>query len=110
MKALVLALLLAVAASVHAQPRLYSQAELDALLAPIALYPDPLLSQVLIAATYPDDVREAAAWSRANAHLKGDDAVRAALPSVAVVRRRPIELCLAASASSLAAEHRAPYR
>ena len=80
MKALLAALLVAVAASVQAQPRVYHPAELDALLAPIALYPDPLLSQVLIAATYPDDVREAAAWSRANAHLKGDEAVRAADP------------------------------
>jgi hypothetical protein len=65
-------------APVHAQPRYYNQAELDALLAPIALYPDPLLSQVLMAATYPADVSEAAAWSRANPHLKGEDAVRAA--------------------------------
>jgi hypothetical protein len=78
MKALLASLLLAVAVSAHAQPRIYPQAELDALLAPIALYPDPLLSQVLVAATYPDDVREAAAWSRANAHLKGDEALRAA--------------------------------
>ena len=80
MKALIAALLLAVAAAAHAQPRVYQQAELDALLAPIALYPDPLLSQVLIAATYPDDVREAAAWLRANPNLRGDDAVRAAEP------------------------------
>jgi hypothetical protein len=65
-------------APVHAQPRYYNQAELDALLAPIALYPDPVLSQVLMAATYPADVSEAAAWSRANPHLKGEDAVRAA--------------------------------
>lgn len=78
MKALIAALLLAVAAAAQAQPRVYGQADLDALLAPVALYPDPLLSQVLIAATFPEEVREAAAWSRANAHLKGDDAVRAA--------------------------------
>lgn len=65
-------------APVHAQDRYYNQAELDALLAPIALYPDPLLSQVLMAATYPADVHEAAAWSRANPQLKGEDAVRAA--------------------------------
>ncbi len=65
-------------APLHAQERYYNQAELDALLAPIALYPDPLLSQVLMAATYPDDVHEAAAWSRANPQLKGEDAVRAA--------------------------------
>lgn len=80
MKALLAALLVAVAAAAQAQPRIYNQAELDALLAPIALYPDPLLSQVLVAATTPDDVHEAAAWSRANAHLKGDAAVRAADP------------------------------
>lgn len=65
-------------APVQAQSRTYSQAELDALLAPVALYPDPLLSQVLMAATYPADVGEAAAWSRANPHLTGEDAVRAA--------------------------------
>lgn len=55
----------------------YSQAELDRMLAPIALYPDPLLSQILMASTYPLEVVEAARWSRANPHLKGDDAVRA---------------------------------
>jgi Protein of unknown function (DUF3300) len=59
------------------QPRFYSQAELDALLAPIALHPDGLVSQILIAATYPEEVSAAARWSRANPHLKGDDAVRA---------------------------------
>ncbi|HVP83847.1 MAG TPA: DUF3300 domain-containing protein [Rhizomicrobium sp.] len=37
----------------------YSQQDLDAILAPIALYPDELLGQVLIAATYPDDVADA---------------------------------------------------
>lgn len=40
----------------HAQSNNYSQKDLDAILAPIALYPDELLMQVLIAATYPDDV------------------------------------------------------
>jgi len=55
----------------------YTQAELDRLLAPIALYPDALLSQILMAATYPLDVAEAAAWSRRHAGLRGDDAVRA---------------------------------
>lgn len=56
----------------------YSQAELDQMLAPVALYPDALLSQVLMAATYPVEVVEAARWSRANPGLQGDDAVRAA--------------------------------
>ena len=58
----------------HAQ-RIFNQAELDALLAPIALYPDPLLTHVLNASVYPDDVAEAAAWSRANPQLQGDAAL-----------------------------------
>jgi hypothetical protein len=68
---------LALCAPAHAQ-KIYSQAELDALLAPVALQKDGVLSQVLMAATYPEDVAAAAAWSRANAHLRGDAAVRAA--------------------------------
>jgi hypothetical protein len=74
----VLALLgvLAFAAPAHAQ-KVYSQAELDSLLAPVALQPDGVVSQVLIAATFPADVSAAAAWSRANPQLKGDAAVRA---------------------------------
>ena len=54
----------------------FSNAELDALTAQIALYPDSLLSQVLMAATYPEDVAAAAKWSRANSESKGDEAVR----------------------------------
>ena len=60
----------------HAQ-RIYNQAELDAMLAPIALQSDGVISQILIAATYPDQVAEAARWSRANPHLSGDFGVRA---------------------------------
>jgi hypothetical protein len=55
----------------------YTQPELDQMLAPIALYPDSLLSQILMAATYPLEVVQAARWSRANTSLKGDAAVRA---------------------------------
>lgn len=47
------------------------------MLAPIALYPDPLLSQMLMASTYPLEVVEAARWSKSNPNLRGDDAVRA---------------------------------
>jgi len=74
------ALLLALPLFTQAQgtiSRTYTQAELDQMLAPVALYPDALLSQVLMAATYPDEVREAADWSRANPGLQGDEAVRA---------------------------------
>jgi len=62
------------ALNAHAQ-RAFNQAELDALLAPIALYPDPLLNQVLDASLYPDDVADAANWSRANPQLRGDAAL-----------------------------------
>ena len=65
---------------VGAQPygqRAYSQPELDQMLAPIALYPDPLLSQVLMASTYPFEVFDAARWSRNNSYLQGEEAVRA---------------------------------
>jgi hypothetical protein len=59
-------------ATAAAQAQEYSSAEafspeqLDNLLAPIALYPDPLLAQVLLAATFVDQVDEAARWMRAN--------------------------------------------
>ncbi|SIO37878.1 Protein of unknown function [Burkholderia sp. GAS332] len=54
-----------------------SNQQLDSLTAPIALYPDALLAQVLMAATFPQDVQAAAEWSKANAKLQGDDAVKA---------------------------------
>lgn len=54
-----------------------SNQQLDALTAPIALYPDALLAQVLMAATFPQDVQAAAEWSKANANVKGDAAVKA---------------------------------
>lgn len=61
-----------------AQEHLYSQEQLDQMLAPIALYPDQLLTQILMAATYPLEVVKAARWSRAHPGLEGDEAVRAA--------------------------------
>jgi len=78
--ALLAAIMLAFAqGGAHAQGTdAFSQQELDQMLAPIALYPDPLLSQILMAATYPSEVAEAARWSRARPGLSGDDAVRAA--------------------------------
>lgn len=54
-----------------------SNQQLDSLTAPIALYPDALLAQVLMASTFPQDVEAAAAWSKANPNIKGDDAVKA---------------------------------
>lgn len=46
------------------QPELFTIDELDNLLAPIALYPDPILAQVLVAATYPDQLALAARYVR----------------------------------------------
>jgi len=74
---LLIAALGLVQASVHAQGSTFNQAQLDALLAPVALYPDPLLSNILLASTHPEDLRDAAAWSRANPQASGDEAVRA---------------------------------
>lgn len=54
----------------------FSSAELDQMLAPIALYPDSLLAQVLMAATYPGEVADAAAWAKAHPDAKGDAAVK----------------------------------
>jgi hypothetical protein len=54
----------------------FKDEELDQMLAPIALYPDSLLSQILMASTYPSDVKEAAAWSKAHPDEKGDAAVK----------------------------------
>ena len=50
------------------------------MLAPIALYPDSLLSQIFMASSYPLEVVEAARWSRANPGLKGQEAVAAVEP------------------------------
>ena len=46
--------------------------EIEQLVAPIALYPDELVSQILMASTYPLEVVEAARWAKANKTLKGD--------------------------------------
>jgi hypothetical protein len=63
-----------------AQDDKLSKQELDQLLAPIALYPDDLLTNMLMASTYPLDVVQAARWRKepANAKLK-DDALTKAL-------------------------------
>jgi hypothetical protein len=53
------------------QPPL-QQEELDQLLAPIALYPDAVVSQILMASTYPLEIVEAGRWAQANAQLQGD--------------------------------------
>jgi hypothetical protein len=56
----------------------FSQEELNQLVAPVALYPDALLSQVLMASTYPLEIVEAARWVKSNPNLK-DKALEDAL-------------------------------
>ena len=45
--------------------------QLDSLVAPIALYPDPLLAQVFAASTYPLQIVEAQRWLQQHTSLKG---------------------------------------
>src|SRR3954471_8386921 len=52
--------------------QLLKSEELDALVAPIALYPDSLLSLLLMASTYPLEVVQADRWVKENKKLKGD--------------------------------------
>ncbi|MGA7625746.1 MAG: DUF3300 domain-containing protein [Candidatus Acidiferrales bacterium] len=51
--------------------------QLQQLVAPIALYPDSLVAQILAASTFPDQVVEADRWLQANPDLKGDDLAQA---------------------------------
>jgi len=104
------ATLVAAAAALVARPALaesprpttaptYSAAELDRLVKPIALYPDPLLAQVLAAATYSSEIPDAARWADAHQTYAGsalsgamgadgvrwDPAVQALLPFPSVL-------------------------
>lgn len=53
------------------------QEELEQVLAPIALHPDSLISQILMASTYPLEVVQADRWAKQNASLKGDALTKA---------------------------------
>ena len=53
--------------------------QIDSLVAPIALYPDPLLSQTLVASTYPLEIVQAQQWLAKNSSLKGDALAQAAM-------------------------------
>lgn len=56
---------------------LLNQGELDQMLAPIALYPDSVLSHVLVASTYPLEVIQAARWREDNQDLDAQEAIEA---------------------------------
>ena len=58
------------------EEKLYNTQQLDQMLAPVALYPDSVLSQLLMASTYPSDFAEAVAWSAKHKDAKGDEAVK----------------------------------
>ncbi|WP_370601300.1 DUF3300 domain-containing protein [Pseudomonas nitroreducens] len=64
------------AAPANPSQAVFSTEELDQMLAPLALYPDSLLAQVLMATTYPGNVADAAAWSKAHPGVSGDEAVK----------------------------------
>lgn len=51
--------------------------ELEQIVAPIALYPDSLLSQVFMASTYPLEIVQAARWSKEHPDVKGDAVAKA---------------------------------
>src|SRR5260370_5796464 len=51
----------------------FSSDQLDNLLSPVALYPDPLLAQLFVAATFPDQIEEAARFVRASGPTGVDD-------------------------------------
>jgi hypothetical protein len=56
----------------NTQQQLLGEGELDALVAPIALYSDALLAQILMASTYPLEIVQADRWAKANKSLKGE--------------------------------------
>jgi hypothetical protein len=55
----------------------FKQEELDQILAPIALYPDSLVAQILMASTYPLEVVQAERFAKQNASLKGEPLTKA---------------------------------
>jgi hypothetical protein len=78
---------------------LFSPEQLDNLVAPIALYPDPLLGQVLAASTYPLEIVEAQQWLQQNSGLRGQQLTDAARqqnwdPSVAALVAFPDAMAL----------------
>ncbi|HLJ18090.1 MAG TPA: DUF3300 domain-containing protein [Bryobacteraceae bacterium] len=55
----------------------YAPGQLENLVSRIALYPDPLLAQILAAATYPNDIPPAAQWANEHSYLKGEQLAQA---------------------------------
>ena len=65
------------AAGTYSQPPLMAPQQLEQLVGSIALYPDGLLAHVLTAATFAEQIPEAAGWANQHAYLRGDALARA---------------------------------
>ena len=63
----------AAGAATASTPAMFSSEQLEQMVAPIALYPDGLLMQIFMAATYPLEIVQAARWREKNPDLKGTD-------------------------------------
>jgi hypothetical protein len=61
----------------QAPPPSFSPEQLDKLVSRIALYPDPLLAQVLTASTFPDQIPDAARWADEHHYLTGEELSKA---------------------------------
>jgi hypothetical protein len=85
-------------------PPAYTPAQLDQMVTPVALYPDPLLAQIFAAATYPDQISDASHWADQHHYLTGQalaDAIQADQlpwdPSVQALLPFPTVLAMMAS-------------
>ena len=67
--------------------------QLDSLVAPIALYPDPLLSQTLVASTYPLEIVQFRQWLDQNKNLKDKALAEARKDKTGIPASRPWPLC-----------------
>jgi hypothetical protein len=92
-------------------PPSYPPQELDRLVSRVALYPDPLLSQIFAAATFPDQIPDAAGWADQHHYLTGDALARAISddrlpwdPSVQALLPFPSVLAMMASDMSWTSE------
>src|SRR3984957_19531269 len=88
----------------QAPPPAYAPGQLGQMVSPIALYPDPLLAQIFAAATYPDQIPDAARWADQHHYLTGQalaDAIQADQlpwdPSVQALLPFPSVLAMMAS-------------
>ena len=54
------------------QPPTFPPQQLDAMVSRVALYPDPLLAQILTASTFSMQIPDAAGWARAHSYLNGN--------------------------------------